>query len=299
MSITQKDYYYTRAYDEFDINDKNKKILIRNINDPFLSKNQKLFLAQTENGKMKGILIDKPFININVKNNKIELFTSSKDLNIQNKIEIFNKINSLNLKEFLNTYLIFKIKINHTSIVDIIIDLDNLNKGKFYENTITYQRINEIIEQQLKTEYPDAYNTIYKSLKDSRREYSQRKIKASNTLRVFKQPYNKTGKIPTIYHKERKPNVIQKTYGLRPTKDSVQRLNEIINKLKFKLQSQKTRSIISSSPSKLQRQNATSNKMMEGGKKEKKEIKRTVYVDKNGRHYIKYSDVIVYLKYQS
>jgi hypothetical protein len=31
MSITQKDYYYARAYDEFDINDKN-------INNPFLSK---------------------------------------------------------------------------------------------------------------------------------------------------------------------------------------------------------------------------------------------------------------------
>ena len=35
---------------------------------------------------------------------------------------------------------------------------------------------------------------------------------------------------------------------------------------------------------------------MEGCKKEKT---ITVYVDKNGRHYIKYSDVVLYLKYQS
>ena len=72
------------------------------INNPFLSKNQKLFLAQTENGKIKGILIDKPFINIKLKSNKIELFTSSKDLNIQNKIHKFNIDNSLNLTDFIN-----------------------------------------------------------------------------------------------------------------------------------------------------------------------------------------------------
>lgn len=37
---------------------------------------------------------------------------------------------------------------------------------------------------------------------------------------------------------------------------------------------------------------------MEGCRKDKSK-KATVYVDKNGRHYIKYSDVVVYLKYQS
>ena len=36
-----------------------------------------------------------------------------------------------------------------------------------------------------------------------------------------------------------------------------------------------------------------------GGKKEQKSKTRTVYVDKNGKHFIKISNVVVYLKYQS
>ena len=36
-----------------------------------------------------------------------------------------------------------------------------------------------------------------------------------------------------------------------------------------------------------------------GGKKEQKSKTRTVYVDNKGRYYIKYSDVVVYLKFQA